>query len=319
MGIQEHADDGGESRDGPVRPACSTGAPASRARRHAQLALGHVEHAGQHGTAAGENAAGAQGIDHAALAQAFLDEVEQLAGARLQNFGDRAQAAASAAAGLAISISAVCGTAVTTQWPYWRLSSSAWATGICRPTARSLVKCAPPTGTDAVCATAPSKNTTRSLECAPISSRQTPSSRSSAESVASAAAMDSSTASVTSRPARLAQVTVLCKRAAGAGGDVQIDFEPRADHADGIEDAGLIVDDELARQQVQDLAVGRTLDGARTLHGGAHIFARDLAHAAAELEAAVGVEAARCAGRLRPPRTRRCWRGPRVRPARWRP
>ena len=43
-----------------------------------------------------------------------------------------------------------------------------------------------------------------------MSSRQTPSSRSSAESVHSAAASDSSTASVTSSPARLAQVTVLC-------------------------------------------------------------------------------------------------------------
>ena len=100
--------------------------------------------------------------------------------------------------------------------------------------------------------------------------------------------------------------------AARAGGDVQIDFEPRADHAHRVEDAGLIVDDELARQQVQNLAVGRTLDGARALHGGAHIFARDLAHAAAQLESAVGIEAARYAGRPRPRRTRRCWRGPRV-------
>ena len=90
------------------------------------------------------------------------------------------------------------------------LVAAACAEGICKPTARTLVKCAPPTGTDAVCATAPSKKTTRSLECAPISSRQTPSSRSSAERVASAAVIDSSTASVTSSPARLAQVTVLC-------------------------------------------------------------------------------------------------------------
>ena len=42
-----------------------------------------------------------------------------------------------------------------------------------------------------------------------MSRRQTPSSRSSAESVDSAAAMDSRTASETSRPARLAQVTML--------------------------------------------------------------------------------------------------------------
>ncbi len=80
------------------------------------------------------------------------------------------------------------------------------------------------------------------------------------------------------------------QRAAGAGGDVQIDFEPRADHAHGVKDAGLVVDDELARQQVQDFAVGRALDGAGAFHGGAHVFAGDLAHAAAEFKAAVGVE-----------------------------
>ena len=82
------------------------------------------------------------------------------------------------------------------------------------------------------------------------------------------------------------------QRAAGAGGDVQIHFQPRADHADGIEDAGLLVEDELARQQVQNLAIGRALDGAGALDGGAHIFAGDLAHAVAQLDAAVGVEAA---------------------------
>ncbi len=58
------------------------------------------------------------------------------------------------------------------------------------------------------------------------------------------------------------------KRAARAGGDVQIDFETGADHAHGIEDAGLIVDDELARQQVQNFAIGRALHGAGALDGG---------------------------------------------------
>ncbi len=82
------------------------------------------------------------------------------------------------------------------------------------------------------------------------------------------------------------------QRRAGTGGDVQIDFEPRGDHAHGIEDAGLIVDDELARQQVQNLAVGRALHGAGALDSGAHVFARDLAHAAAQFESAIGIEAA---------------------------
>ena len=82
------------------------------------------------------------------------------------------------------------------------------------------------------------------------------------------------------------------QRAAGTGGDMQVHFEPRADHAHGIEDAGLIVDDELARKQVQNLAIRRPLHGAGTLHGGAHILARDLAHAAAQIESAVGIEPA---------------------------
>ena len=109
------------------------------------------------------------------------------------------------------------------------------------------------------------------------------------------------------------------KGAAGAGGDVQVDFEAGADHAHGVEDAGLIVDDELARQQVQDFAIGRTLHGAGALDGGLHVFAGDFAHAAAQVEAAVGVERRRCAGRRRRRRTRRCWREPRARRARWRP
>ena len=81
------------------------------------------------------------------------------------------------------------------------------------------------------------------------------------------------------------------KGAARTGGDVQVDFEAGADHAHGIEDAGLIVDDELARQQVQDLAIGRALHGAGTLDGGLHVFAGNFAHAAAQIETAVGVDA----------------------------
>src|SRR5271170_4972575 len=101
-------------------------------------------------------------------------------------------------------------TEVTTQCPYSNLMASASCTDMCRPTARSLVKWSPPSGTTAVWATAPSKKTTSSVEAAPISSRQAPSSRSSAETVASAAAMASNTVSETSKPALLAQVITLC-------------------------------------------------------------------------------------------------------------
>ena len=73
---------------------------------------------------------------------------------------------------------------------------------------------------------------------------------------------------------------------------MQLDFKPRAYHAHGIEDAGLLVEDELARQQMQNLAVGREFDGAGAADGGAHVLAGNLAHAPAQLESAIGVDAA---------------------------
>ena len=61
------------------------------ARRHPQLALRLVEHAGQQCAAAGEHAARAQRLEHSALAQAVAHVVEELAGARLQHLGQAAQ------------------------------------------------------------------------------------------------------------------------------------------------------------------------------------------------------------------------------------
>ncbi len=76
------------------------------------------------------------------------------------------------------------------------------------------------------------------------------------------------------------------------GGDVEIDFEAIADHADGVVDAGLLVEDELLREEMDDLAVGRQRDGAGAIDGGADFFAGDLAHARAEADAATAVQAA---------------------------
>jgi hypothetical protein len=71
---------------------------------------------------------------------------------------------------------------------------------------------------------------------------------------------------------------------------VKVDFEPGTDHADGIENTGLIVEDELARKQMEDFAIRRALDGASAFYRGSDIFTGDLAHAAAEIESAIGVE-----------------------------
>ncbi len=80
--------------------------------------------------------------------------------------------------------------------------------------------------------------------------------------------------------------------AAGAGGEMQVHLELVADHADGVVDAGLLVEDELLRQEMEDLAVGRESDGAGAVDAGANLFAGDLAHAVAEADAATAVDAA---------------------------
>ena len=82
------------------------------------------------------------------------------------------------------------------------------------------------------------------------------------------------------------------QRAAGAGGDVQIYLQPLAHHAHRIEDPRLFVQDELAGQQVQNLAVRRALDGAGTFYGAAHILRINLSHPTAQLYAAIGVKSA---------------------------
>ena len=62
---------------------------------------------------------------------------------------------------------------------------------------------------------------------------------------------------------------LLC--AGGAGGDVQIDFEAIADHAHGIMNAGLLVEDELLGEEVEDFAIGGEGDGTGAIDGGADI------------------------------------------------
>src|ERR1017187_6609983 len=77
---------------------------------------------------------------------------------------------------------------------------------------------------------------------------------------------------------------------AGAGGNMQIHLEPRADHADWIEDARLIVKNELAGQQVENLAVRRAVDGAGAFYSIAKVFSCDRTHARAERHSVAGIE-----------------------------
>ena len=52
------------------------------------------------------------------------------------------------------------------------------------------------------------------------------------------------------------------RRAGGGGNHVDAHFEARGHHAQRIVHAGLLVEDEFLRQQVEDLAIGGQRDGA---------------------------------------------------------
>ncbi len=107
-----------------------------------------------------------------------------------------------------------------------------------------------------------------------MSSTHTPSSRSSAESVHSAAAMRLEHRFRNFKARAVGAGDRALQRAAGAGGNVQLDFKPRADHAHRIEDSRLLIEDELARKQMKNLAIRGQLNGAGAIDGGAHILAR---------------------------------------------
>ena len=114
-----------------------------------------------------------------------------------------------------------------------------------------------------------------------MSSRQQPSSRSSCVRQASAEASGSSTVSATRTPARFTAVTRFCVAEAGSGHDVHVDFEALADHADGVANIVLRVEQKFLREHVQHLAVFGQGDAARGIHGAANVFALHVARASA--------------------------------------
>ena len=61
----------------------------------------------------------------------------------------------------------------------------------------------------------------------------------------------------------------------GRGDDVNVGFEALADHADGVADAVLRIDEKFMRQHVEHFAIFGKRDVARRVDGAAHIFAFD--------------------------------------------
>ena len=125
----------------------------------------------------------------------------------------------------------------------------------------------------------------------PMSTSATPSSFSSSVSTASLAASCSTTVSATVDAGAVHARHDVLRRALAAGDDVDVHLEARAGHADRRADAVLLVDDEVLRQHVQDLAAGRQRHGLRRIDRAPHVLARDLAVLAGDGDHAAAVEA----------------------------
>ena len=109
----------------------------------------------------------------------------------------------------------------------------------------------------------------------PMSTIATPSSFSSGVRQASAAAIWVSTVSDHLEPRAVDAGHGVLRGGRRAGDDVDVHLEPGAGHARGVADPVLVVDHELLRQHVQDLAVERDRDGLGGVDHPAHVLAVD--------------------------------------------
>ena len=81
----------------------------------------------------------------------------------------------------------------------------------------------------------------------------------------------------------------------GGGDDVDVHLQALPNHADGIADVVLVIDQKLLRQHVQDFAILRKGDGSSGVHGAPHVFLFDIPRPVAERNSATAVHAAQMA------------------------
>ena len=125
----------------------------------------------------------------------------------------------------------------------------------------------------------------------PMSTSATPSSFSSGVSTASAAASCSITVSTTVTPARFTHATMFCVDDTAPVTTCTLTSSRAPVMPDRRADAVLLVDDEVLRQHVQNLAPGRQRHGLGRVDRPPHVVARDLAVLAGHGDHAAAVEA----------------------------
>ena len=139
-----------------------------------------------------------------------------------------------------------------------------------------------------------------------MSATATPRSRSVSDSTASPDASDAMHQLVHADAGLAHALGEVLERRRRAVDDVGLDLEPDRAHAQGVLDALLAVDREVARQDVEHLPVGRDGHGPRDLRGPVDVLAADLPMGPADRHRAPRVEALHVAaadaheGRLEP-------------------
>ena len=73
---------------------------------------------------------------------------------------------------------------------------------------------------------------------------------------------------------------------------MHVGFEALPDHADGVANTILRIDDKFVRKDVEDFAIFRERNVAGSVDGAAHVVAFDVARAIAKRHAAPTVDAA---------------------------
>lgn len=298
MGVEEHADGGGELGRGEFGGHAGERDGGADAGGCAEEGLGNVEEVGELGTAAGEDAAGAEGFENAAFAEVVAEHGEEFTGAGFENFGEEAltdEAGCGMAAGGKVAADfdfVERGNAGDNAVAVLDFELLGFFLGDVETDGEVVGEVVAADGKDGGMGDGALEEDDEfggggtdvghaDAELAFIGGK---------DGLGGGDALvdgvdDLKAGAIGAGNDRLGD-------AAGAGGEVEVDFELGADHADGVVDAGLVVEDELLGEEVQDFAIGGKCDGACAVDGGADLFAGDFAHAGAHGDAAARVDAA---------------------------
>src|SRR6185369_8063652 len=291
MSIQEHSDGRRKAEVYELARHIREPHKHSGTGRDAKLAFRYVQHTRKHGSAACEYATSSQCVEHTALAEALFYKIQKLACTWFKNFshGSQRQSLRVGIGNLYLRFDGHsghnCVAVLTLQFLSLRhrhLQTYSQIVGKVCPADRNRGRVRHCSFKENCQVTGVCSNVENANPEFALVGRE--------RGLSSGDRFEYGLRNFKPRPVCTRNGALEC--AARACGNVEIHLKTRTDHAYGVENTGLIIEDELARKQVENLAIRWALNRTCSLHGSAHIFAGDFAHPAAEIETTVGVEPA---------------------------